>query len=72
MDLFDQPESLSPMEEWRQRHKVGLYKTLDGWKASTAEKTVHGTSQEDALLKWADKTATKCWKAEEIESLRKK
>lgn len=66
MDLFPLPESLSPMEAWRQRHDVGIYRTLDGWKASTPRKTAHGKTQEEALLAWADAANVPCWKSEEL------
>lgn len=57
------------MEEWRQRHSVGLYPTQAGtWRASTAQKQAHGSTAEEALQNWADKwPVTKCWKAEQLE-----
>jgi len=67
-ELFNLPENLSPMEEWRQRHGVGVYPTMDGFRASTVRKSAHGKTQEEALLAWADKAHVKCWKAEELES----
>lgn len=70
-NLFEVPKSLSPMDEWKERHKVGVYKTLAGFRASTAHCTAHGASKEEALLAWADKAHVKCWKAEELEQLKK-
>lgn len=73
MDLFNQPEQLSPMEEWRVRHSVGVYETQSGWRASSAAKTAHGADKESALLAWADKIPkTPCWKSEELEKLKVK
>lgn len=67
MDLFPLPESLSPMEDWRKRHKVGLYSVQEGFRASTPLATAFGGTKEAALLAWADKAKVKCWKAEELE-----
>ncbi len=66
-DLFNLPEQLSPMEEWRQRHGVGVYTTQDGFRASTVKHTAHGATKEAALLAWADRAHVKCWKAEQLE-----
>ncbi len=70
MSLLDDAESLSPMEEWRQRHNVGVYATQAGFRASTPLATAHGDTKEQALLNWADKAMVKCWKAEELERMR--
>lgn len=60
--------SISPMEEWRQRNGLGLFRSLAGWMASTVEHKAHGHTPEEALLNWADKARVKCWKAEELEA----
>lgn len=70
-ELFNTPESISPMEEWRQRHKVGIYQTQAGWRASTPHATAHGKDKEEALLAWADRMKVLCWKAEELEKITK-
>lgn len=66
MDLFPVPESLSPMEEWRQRHGVGIYPTQSGFRASTVRYSAHGDTKEAALMAWADRAKVPCWKAEEL------
>lgn len=72
MDLFPDVSGVSPMEEWRVKHGVGLYRTQDGYRASNTRYSVHGSCAEEALLAWADKAGVKCWKAEELEKLNNK
>lgn len=68
-ELFPPEETISPMEEWRKRHWVGVYPTQDGFRASTPAANAHGKTREEALLAWADKAHVPCWKAEELKRL---
>ena len=47
------------MEEWRKRHYVGLYPTMNGFRAATPQASAHGDTREAALLAWADKAKVK-------------
>ena len=71
MDLFPNVTGSSPMEEWRQRHRVTLNQTSDGWSARAAGCSTRGPTAEAALLAWSDKAGVKCWKAEELERIAK-
>lgn len=67
MDLFPEASGDSPMEDWRKRNGVRLYQSMTGWRAYTERHSCHADTAEKALLAWADKSGTKCWKAEELE-----
>lgn len=64
--LLATDETLSPMEAWRKRHKIMVYKTMEGFRACTQLRKAHGATVEEALLAWAEKSHVRCWKSEQL------
>lgn len=65
-ELLKTEETLSPMEDWRRKHKILTYSFENEIVANVDGDSVKGKgrNKEESLMDWARKTETPCWKSE--------